>query len=485
MKKTFLILLPVLFLFCLSVIALYAQVEINDEEEVGENGSVSNLADYYELNGEGETEEPGSEEGAPGENVTGMVAEDTVRTAGTPPVALAQTKLCGIYQNPYDFKYYVSSHTNLYVFAFNTEENSVPVSEIEVAIDDGPFYSYSGTQLIPENAPECESYSGDRYDGVRTGYFFLREEGPHTITFRSIDSLGNIERNNVVVVWVDNTPPSIEAQFNDNEPCKLYVKNGIRYIPADHAISLFYMDSGSGVDEDKVLYSVENGNWTVYNKNEPFSFQNDGWNVLRIKATDFVGNESDERVYNVYVDTQAPEISIVAKYAPIEADGNLYAGVDNSYSVVTMDQESGLSEVLIRVDGDTSRIARWDIYRRPIVFTTTGMHTIEVIARDNVCNETINEVYTVYVDVVPPSSLLYGFNPEEDQDAQPQERGTTQPQTTDEDNGEATTNDTTDEEAAPDTTDQETTNGEDEAETTSNGAEPVDPGDQGPDIENS
>ena len=221
----------------------------------------------------------------------------------------------GLFYNKEKQQFYVSSREMLFIEAVDTRVGkntpAVGIKRIEISIDNSPWHEY---------------------DGAKTGYFTLPAvEGPHVLNFRAIDRVGNRELSNQVIINVDNTAPSVLVNFSAKLPRRFVIKNNIVYLPPkDYFVKIIASDTGSGVN--KILYTINKFGdtskvkYNLYTDKTKIRFK-EGWNVLRVKAVDNVGNETVEITYNVFVDAWAPVIRIRPKFDFISAKVSRSSGL--------------------------------------------------------------------------------------------------------------------------------------------------------------
>jgi hypothetical protein len=137
-------------------------------------------------------------------------------------------------------------------------------------------------------------------------------DGVHTLRYRSIDAVGNLEDTEVVLVRVDATPPQLSVSGVDD----LWHRWPV--------LALFSpFDAGSGVTS--VSYDLDDRGWTAASG---VLVSTDGDHTLAVKATDAAGNESDATVH-VKIDTVGPVTSGLAASAR--------AGKKTAFSVLVSD----------------------------------------------------------------------------------------------------------------------------------------------------
>ena len=105
----------------------------------------------------------------------------------------------------------------------------------------------------------------------KTSYTFTENS---SFEFVATDEAGNVTKKVVVITNIDKTPPS--------KPQIHKLRNNLILAPG--------IDNESGID--KHVYSINNGEWTVWNENINISNLPDDENTIKVKAIDRAGNES-------------------------------------------------------------------------------------------------------------------------------------------------------------------------------------------------
>lgn len=150
-----------------------------------------------------------------------------------------------------------------------------------------------------------------------------------------------------------------------------------------------------------------------------FSFNVDGNTDLGITSEDNVGNKTKdftialpaadgtskvEKVSSLklFVDNIAPTVSIKSDKPIIDKLGKKVAAKDFKYTVSGEDKESGLKQLLVRVDGRGEFVP----YDKEITIMTNGDHFIEAKAVDAVGNVSETAVLALFIDIIPPKSEI-------------------------------------------------------------------------------
>jgi hypothetical protein len=241
--------------------------------------------------------------------------------------------------------------------------------------------------------------------------FRLMEEGKHNISYYGVDRVGNTEDMKYFKVVVDNTAP--ELSVTASQPV---VKSGDKYYASQaFSFSVDAKDNASGVKQ--VEYSFDGTSYTEYVA--PFTFNSTGDSSLQLKAMDNVLNKTEKHLLKVvdengnpqelegdsvaiYVDNTPPVVDIKADKEFMDKDGKKVASVDYTYEVTATDTESGVANLQVRLDGKGNFVK----YTGPIKFSKNGEHLIEAKSIDKVGNESAVKLLSVYVDVIPPESMI-------------------------------------------------------------------------------
>ncbi|MDA3899468.1 MAG: hypothetical protein PF637_03000 [Spirochaetes bacterium] len=248
--------------------------------------------------------------------------------------------------------------------------------------------------------------------------FSIADEGRHNIKYWGVDKIGNIENPQVFSIFIDNTAP--ETVVTTDEP--VWEVAGKYYISETNSVSITGRDTMSGLNN--IQYALDGMSYTGYSTS--FKFTTEGDVDFRIRSEDNVGNVTDEfRVYlpdvsgtptsmvrsslSFYVDKTAPTVAIAADRPFLERKGKNVAGVDYNYSITADDTESGVREILYRLDGKGA----FRKYDGTFNITTNGDHFIEARAIDNVGNRSEIVIISIFVDVIPPASTITTVTEEE------------------------------------------------------------------------
>lgn len=241
--------------------------------------------------------------------------------------------------------------------------------------------------------------------------FSIGPEGYHTIKYYGTDKAGNIEAEKTYNVAVDNTGPVIVV--TTDSPVKkigetiFYQKNVL--------FSVNTSDALSGVN--KVEYSIDGTNYQEYAA--PFAIPSTGDINLKVRSIDNVNNLTEQFAFRVLddagnevemkdvairmaTDETAPTVEIKPDKEIKKIENQNVASTDVKYTIEAKDDGSGVATILYRVDGKGDFIP----YKSEIQFLNNGKHQIDARALDKAGNISGITSYTVYVDILPPSSNI-------------------------------------------------------------------------------
>jgi len=219
--------------------------------------------------------------------------------------------------------------------------------------------------------------------------FVAPSDGLYYFMLIGVDNVGNREQKSEydASVFVDFSPPIIEVLSPENLS---YVNTSNIYVEWN------VTDLGSGV------YLIEiylNGTYVTNSSQAHSSYLvsvlNCGWYEITIYALDNLGHGDNVSIY-VYVDYKPPYIAI--EY-PI--DGEIYDTTSITISWRAYDNESGILETHILVNGTLEGIVNGTVFTYTVKFDADGWYIITLVAYDRARNTQRASVY-IGVDAYPP-----------------------------------------------------------------------------------
>ncbi len=246
-----------------------------------------------------------------------------------------------------------------------------------------------------------------------TAPFSFETEGRHTVAYRSSDRMERRGNENIFTVVLDDS--AAEAVLL-SESAVIKKENAV-YVAPDAVFTIKAFDKYSGVKS--ISYSVNGEAMQEYERSFllPEGVKENSVAITTtdnvaistdayiLKAKDENGNDVDvpgDEVKFVQ-DTDAPAVVITAdkEIFQNEKGANIVAK-DYVYSISAADEESGVESILFRLNGEKE----FKAYTEPFVLVNPGINKIEAKAVDKVGNVSDPAVLTVFVDVVPPVTVI-------------------------------------------------------------------------------
>jgi len=253
-------------------------------------------------------------------------------------------------------------------------------------------------ELIPTDdlsTVDYVEYKINDSDYIRyTGPIQLSKEGSTTIAYRSVDRVGNRENPSLIFLVVDNTPPVCTLRPSES----LFMEKGSGYASTKNSYSISAEDFSSGVRE--ILYSVDNGEKVKYSG--PIKLEKGGFHSISYYGIDNANNAGVEISYAVNVDETKPTVEIIESLPYVKVGDKLFARKGTKFKLTARDAESGVAKILYKRDSETEYTA----YVEDIAFETSGEHTIEAKAIDNVGNESEIKKIVFYYDNQAPKTTI-------------------------------------------------------------------------------
>ena len=251
-------------------------------------------------------------------------------------------------------------------------------------------------------------------EGQDTEYsapFTLDAEGKYAVKYYGVDKVGNKEDEKVFRVVIDNTAPVVSIA----NKMPIVLANNLYYTTSSNRFTVTGKDNLSGFY--MALYSL-NGKESVEYATT-FTFNIDGEAELKIASEDNVANKTNkfsvklpqadgtEAVTEVeslklFVDNTAPVVAITPDKPLMDKLGKKVASTEYKFAVTGEDKESGLKQILVRIDGK----GEFALYEKEIQFSSNGDHFVEAKSVDAVGNESAIAILPVYIDIVPPKSEI-------------------------------------------------------------------------------
>ena len=363
-----------------------------------------------------------------------------------------------LYTTPFQFNedsihqieyYSIDSCTNEeeHMFEIDIVDTQAPVSYKELGEpnapcgpgDDCDYYTNQSTTI----SLFCDDAEPHPSDDVRIYYHWKLDEGQfnewreyeapftyeedsrHELEWYCVDALGNEEDTHVQVEKVDSEPPIVDKTVG--EPKVACGPNSICdwYINQSTPISFNATDFGHAENEEISIYykycvflnviegdgEEEGGDcteWMLYE--EPFTYAEDSWHLLRYYAVDYVGNVGPMYFEYDIVDSQPPVTEKEVgepKHACEEGEYcDWYMTTETEITLDCSDPQPhpvGREETYYRYNVNDGGFTEWMLYEEPFTYPTDSNHTLEYYCIDALGNEEEHQFEVDIVDTVGPT----------------------------------------------------------------------------------
>ena len=298
-----------------------------------------------------------------------------------------------------------------------TDDDVPPVTTVSFTV---PYYCESGRCFVKQNSmirlsaedPGTDSsgvqYTEYRIDGrgwtEYAGQFALNypASGTHTLEFRSVDNVNNVEDIKSQTIGFDIDPPASTVNVTGIITPENHVSVNNEYI-----ISSIDM---SGVKE--IQYNIDDAGYQVYT-NAVITFNSGGDHNIKYKAVDRLDNQETEKLFEIFVDVSAPVIDITGVTEGVYYNYNVQADIavtdDSPYtSTNRLNGQDYISSTPITNENDylllvfakdifhniSSRTVNFVIDKTPPLITVTGVTDEGVYNYDVIPVVTIEELYS-------------------------------------------------------------------------------------------
>jgi hypothetical protein len=172
--------------------------------------------------------------------------------------------------------------------------------------------------------------------------YFL-QEGPHTLTYYSVDNVGNKEKPKSLAVHTVSTPPRTRV----TPIGKLVNTGGINYVTQDFQLKLDATDNVVGLERIEVKLDNE-GDFKPYL--EPIQFKTTGLHTVSYRAIDRAGNIEPTKVFTMDIHLTAPETSIATAQPTVVRNGTVYSPAPNVVTFNVSNSRIGVDKTLVSVN---------------------------------------------------------------------------------------------------------------------------------------
>lgn len=256
------------------------------------------------------------------------------------------------------------------------------VERIEVAVDGGSFAPYSAALTFPE--------------------------GRHTVQFRAVDRVGNVEAAQSLALRSDASAPmtSLTPQGGRRAAGP---DNATFYASSDTRIALSAFDPvGADVASGLEITRWQDSGGAFQTYSAPFALP-EGSHLLAYQSQDRVANLEILRSTTILVDATAPQSSFaIGTPAFVDTDGTRYVTPATQITFAAQDPAllggaagSGVERIEVAVDGGA-----FSLYATPLSFAE-GRHTVQFRAIDRVGNMEVTQTLALRSDASAPQTSLH------------------------------------------------------------------------------
>ncbi|MCV6608552.1 MAG: hypothetical protein OIF32_10085, partial [Campylobacterales bacterium] len=168
--------------------------------------------------------------------------------------------------------------------------------------------NYSGVKSVyvsVDNQPHVVLENGDEIANL--------SEGRHSISFYTVDNVGNVSDRIKKDFIVDGSTPKSYVQIHTTSKDK----NGVLIAGPDSAVS---MSSGDNISKlEGIYYKISRQSYLKYHKAVPLRVLKDGKYTVSYYGKDNVGNKEPVQTLDFYMDNQPPKTTL-------SLNGDVYQG---------------------------------------------------------------------------------------------------------------------------------------------------------------
>ncbi len=240
-----------------------------------------------------------------------------------------------------------------------------------------PAWSKSATvTLTPDDATSGVATTYYTLDGVQKTYSapFALGNGAHTVTYWSVDQVGNVEASHTGYADVDATLPTITATGAGNDA---WLSHAV-------TITITAADNAGGSGLASINYTLDGVAHTMAVASTRVALSLNATHMLRYSATDAAGNVSADHSLRVHIDTVGPTTSAKSvsghRHKAITLKALVRDNLSPQVKAVTLTIRNSHKKVVKRLTLGTKNVSTWYLAKwRP---AAKGLYTYTVTATD-------------------------------------------------------------------------------------------------------
>lgn len=239
------------------------------------------------------------------------------------------------------------------------------------------------------------------------------KDGEHTLKYYSIDNVGNKEKENTFVFYLDKLAPILASDILGD---RFIVKDQI-YFSGRTKLKLTAVDNKSGVKE--VLFAIDSEDFSAYD--QPFYLPSvPGIHIIRYFAIDNMANETGGKksirqryqefkhnVSKIYVDLTGPNMDYEYIGSHFKARDTVFVNPETKIKLKGSDGESGFQYLSYSIDGAKEETR----YTEPFTVNQAGLHKIEYFSYDNVNNRNKGNFHFIVDNEAPKINYSFSIEP--------------------------------------------------------------------------
>ncbi|WP_243369988.1 hypothetical protein [Geotalea sp. SG265] len=225
--------------------------------------------------------------------------------------------------------------------------------------------------------------------------FTAPSKGVHTVSYRSVDNVGNREGEKTITITSERIPVRTDAMVGEPKYA------GKDLIVSEKTPVTLTAESMSGVTSTE--YRIDAGEWRAY---APFTVTGAGRHEIAFRSTDDGGKKEPVRTLTVVVDNAPPETSIFAGTRKMARGEVLPVNHKLEFTFAAEDGVSPVTTTEYRVNG-----GQWQT-SVPLALVAEGKYLIEYRSSDAVGNVEPTGIVTAVIDATPPTGELTVGHPQ-------------------------------------------------------------------------
>jgi hypothetical protein len=229
--------------------------------------------------------------------------------------------------------------------------------------------------------------------------FYLLQEGPHTLTYYSVDNVGNQENEKTLSVYTVSTPPRTFATASG----KIVNTGGINYATKDFQLKLDAKDNVVGLERIEVK-TDDDADFKPYL--EPVELKTTGFHTISYHSVDRAGNIEPTKVFTVNIHEDAPETTIATAQPTVVRNGITYSAAPNVLTFNISNSSVGVEKTLVSIND-----APFVPYQGPITLNTDRkVYKITYKSLDKLGNEETPKTVSYHMVGTAPAVDLFITN---------------------------------------------------------------------------